>query len=200
MIIKYEILFPELTNRDLYKCLQIDDDSVHLISTRIQSRSILDLILKFLKSHHLHSKKLVLTDMTAGVGGNTIMFGKYFEKVNAIEIDKLRYNYLKNNCNVYNLNNICFFNNNSLDIIQNLESDIIFIDPPWNTCKLSNMNMKEMIEFLFEKQKNKLKIIVIKLPLDYSIGQIPNVELKYIYLKKMLIILAKNNLYSENTN
>ena len=45
-----------------------------------------------------------IIDLTAGCGGNLISFGKYFNNVTGLEIDKQRFDILKNNLSSYNIN------------------------------------------------------------------------------------------------
>lgn len=103
-----------------------------------------------------NTKTITITDATACVGGNTVSFARYFGVVNAIELDKKRYEMLINNTNVcreafnsisenahkntmqlFPTQNITmtksvnFFNGNCLDICKDMVQDIIFVDPPW---------------------------------------------------------------------
>nr|AEX62675.1 putative methyl transferase [Moumouvirus Monve] len=153
------------------------------------------------------TKHLVITEMTAGVGGNVLNFAKYFKYVNAIEINKTRYEYLQNNIKLYNYDNVNCYNNNSLDLLINnndIAQDIIFFDPPWGgkNYKLhKNLRLNfglETIENICQEllSKNKANMIVMKLPSNYDFEfmleslNIYNV-IKYS-LDKMSIVIVKN--------
>jgi 16S rRNA G966 N2-methylase RsmD len=196
-------LFPYISNKKRASCLKIDDDSLHYISLREVANKITIII-----SHHLKklglNKNIIITDATAGVGGNTISFGMKFDYVNAIEIDEQRYEYLVNNISVYNLTNIITFNSDCLDIITRLKHDVIFIDPPWGgkdykqyqklRISLSNKPIESICnEIITTKIHKPPKLIVLKLPTNYDIEYIFKIiksDTIYLHkLKKMLIIV-----------
>ena len=89
----------------------------------------------------MNLNNLIITDATAGIGGNTISFANNFFKVNAIEINKKRFDFLKNNINVYNFNNVEIINNDYIKIMKTLKQDIVFIDPPWGGRNYKNINL-----------------------------------------------------------
>jgi len=95
---KLERLFPYINN---ISKLKIDDDSINYISIRDDANIITIIIQQHLNNFNLSSTNIVITDATAGVGGNTLSFANNFEYVNAIEINKLRCDYLRNNIDTY---------------------------------------------------------------------------------------------------
>jgi 16S rRNA G966 N2-methylase RsmD len=122
---------------------------------------------------------LVMTEMTAGVGGNVLSFAYHFKYVNAIEINKLRFDYLNINLKVYGINNVNTYHADSMKLLidQNeLVQDIVFFDPPWGgkEYKLHNVMrlnfMDQPIEAICKKLlgKDRIKIVVIKLPNNYD--------------------------------
>ena len=76
-------LFPQSTNKNIYKQLLIDKESKMYISTNIISNKISYIILNKLNEINIKNSNLIITDATAGVGGNTLSFSKYFSKVNS---------------------------------------------------------------------------------------------------------------------
>ena len=74
---------------------------------------------------------ITITDAMACVGGNTLSFSNFFNKVIANEINTTRYQYLVHNMKEYNRENIVFYNDNYLNLMNKLEQNIVFIDPPW---------------------------------------------------------------------
>lgn len=119
---------------------------------------------------------LIITEMTACIGGNVISFSKYFKHVNAIELCLKRFNYLNNNIKIFGLGeNITTINGNSIIEVQKLKQDIIFFDIPWGG---KNYKFKEKMDLYISKipsytacdlVKKFSKIIVMKIPNNFNI-------------------------------
>ena len=203
-------LFPYINNKNNIHELKIDNESIHYISIREVAEVITDIIIKHLYSiNNININNIIITDATAGVGGNTISFCKHFKTVNAIELDNQRFDYLSNNINVYNIKNILLYNDNCLNILGNLKQDIVFIDPPWggkyykNHDKLlltiSNIPLESIINNLLNNSitKHSPKLIVLKIPKNYDLLYFyNNIFSNKIYLhslKKMFILIIENN-------
>src|SRR5436190_238493 len=103
-------LFPYLSDKSLANKLQIDNDSIHYISIREYAEKISSIIKLHLEMINIKNEDTIITDAMGGVGGDTISFAKNFKFIYAIEIDKTRFDYLKNNTEVYNLHNIKILN------------------------------------------------------------------------------------------
>lgn len=203
---KYK-LFPYLENKLLVNKLKIDEDSIYYISIRDHATKITNIIIYHLTLLNINISTTIITDATAGVGGNTLSFASTFKKVYAIEIDNLRSNYLKNNINIYNFTNVFVINNNCVNIIPNIKDhNVVFIDPPWGgrnykkytnlKLMLSNTPLETICLNIFEN--NNVKLIVLKLPFNYDLVNFYN-KLKdytiYLYdLYKMLILVIHNRL------
>ena len=194
-------LFPVTSN---INNLQIDDVGKYSISKPDDANVITRLIKKELYNNKI-TKNIIITDATAGVGGNTISFCDNFFKVNAIEINKIRFNYLKNNLIVYDYHNFDLFNTDMLSKIFELKQDIIFIDPPWGGkgyTKHKNLNLfindKEISEISKEiLDKNICSFLVLKLPYNYKLDKLSILNKYYItnYLirKKILLVIIYNS-------
>ena len=202
-------LFPHLDNKVEVSRLKIDDESVHFISVREYAKKITLIIDHHLRQLNINSKCAIITDATAGVGGNVISFGMYFKRVNAIEINKQRVEYLENNVKVYNLENINIINKDSTVILNKInDHDVVFIDPPWGGKEyknhrhlklcLSNVPIEEICNNLFNDDKTNKhpKMIVLKLPVNYDIKFLyDNIASESIFfhdLKKMFILVIIN--------
>lgn len=184
-VINYAKLFIEPPNKN-YGLLKIDKESVSYITTPHNGAIICEIIKSNIDSSQ---KNITIFDGTAGVGGDTIIFGHNFKKVISCEINKNRFNMLKNNMRVYSLTNVITHNESFLDIIYDIDEqiDIIYLDPPWGgknyknihdiRIKLNNKGTEKDIEdiildFLDPKLtniSNTLKMIVLKLPNNYDI-------------------------------
>jgi 16S rRNA G966 N2-methylase RsmD len=192
-----KIFFPKLENEEEYNNLQIDHIGKYSITFPKIADLITDIIYNLVKSNNI-----IITDCTAGVGGNVISFANKFKYVNAIEISKERYDMLQNNINIYKLSNISTFNSNALDIIFTFKQDIIYIDPPWGgrdykekknlRLYLGNIGIEKLTNMFLN---NKIcNYIILKLPTNYDLNYLRNniEEDKRILinkLNKMLLII-----------
>lgn len=125
----------------------------------------------------------VVTDATANVGGNTISFFlNGFQQVNAVEIDPITHQMLKNNLEVYHFPTENAHCCDYLTIYKQLQQDVVFIDPPWNgkdyiknpslDLYLSGVNV---IDICLELIRDKLaSLVVIKVPINFNIEPLVN--------------------------
>ena len=137
-------------------------------------------------------KHIKIVDMTAGLGGNTISFCKYFDDVTAIEKNIDRFNILKNNIKHYQSSNYTLICGDSKDYIDG-DYNVYFIDPPWggpNYKKQTNLELYmsdiKLIDFIEMIPK---KLIVLKLPFNYNIDCLDKFTiLMQLELKNIVII------------
>jgi 16S rRNA G966 N2-methylase RsmD len=137
-----------------------------------------ELITHIIKKIYKNPKTVTITDATGNMGGNTISFAKTFKNVNSIEIVPEHCSMLQNNINVYNLTNVTVHCANYLDIMNNLNQNVVFIDAPWGgrnykkqkQVKLYlyyNNNQKINIEHVVNNIKNT-ELIVLKVPYNFD--------------------------------
>jgi len=156
---------------------------------------------------------VTITDATAGIGGNTLSFSTFFDKVNAIELDNIRYNYLINNLSTFNATNVSVFNDDMLNILSKLHQDIIFIDPPWGgknykrknkiRLRISDRILEQICNAILE---NKIaNVLALKLPFNYDFEYLYssiNLEfisiLKYEISPRIVLVILYNNTVNEN--
>jgi len=196
-------IFPENKKIEL---IQSDEEGLFSISSKNVSKFICNIIKKYLRTTNY--KNITITDATAGIGGNTICFMKNYGKVNSVEINKTRFNYLKNNVNLYfnsdnsDNYNVNFINQDYLDICKILKQDIIFFDPPWGGKDYKNsdniclfLSDKNIITLCNELKENT-DLIVIKVPKNFNIKKfISEINFKFLHihkLNKMDIIVIEN--------
>jgi hypothetical protein len=205
-------IFPYLKNKYLFNYLKIDNDSIHYISHKNISAKISSIIENHLSKYNINKKNAIITDCTAGVGGDSICLAQNFKFVYSIELNKTRYDYLNNNLSVYGIKNTKTYNKDFINIVPYINNhDIIFIDPPWGgsqyksvnkiKIKISNVNDIEDIcdEFLFSsKMKKNPLFIALKLPKNYDIHYLYTRLDKcniYLYeLDKMFIIIIEKKI------
>lgn len=218
-----KIIFPPIAD-NLLSHLHIDQESYKFITFASSAQEITNIIMNSLidfpcpkreneitwQNKNLIDKmeKLVITEMTAGVGGNVFNFAKYFKYVNAIEIDNIRHHYLTKNINLYGFSNVNCYNEDSVDFLvnnnNNIAQDIVFFDPPWGGSGYKNINalrldfgensIENICHLLFQRECTKM--IVIKLPNNYDFNYLKsemyNYRITLTQLDKMTIIVLKN--------
>lgn len=197
-------IFPTLRNINNYDKLQIDDESFNYITLKEIADYISKLICYNLLINNINPSKSVLVDLTAGVGGNTISFAKYFNHIHAIEIDENRSNFLQNNIDVYELSNVSVYNKCGNEFIDenllHLGANIVFVDPPWGgssykdhdtiSLSLGNTSLQVVVLNIINKikQNNVDKFIFLKLPKNYNINQLYLAIKQYIFIQKIIIL------------
>lgn len=192
---KYNIdkLFPLTSD---YSKLQFDQEGLYSITNHVEAYIISNIIL----SNFINNLQLNIIDCTAGIGGNTISFCKFFNKVTSIEINEKRFIILKNNINIYlneKKNNIKLLNMNCIEYIKENKNNynIFFFDPPWGgpeykkkkkiRLNLDIYTLKNIVDLLI----NKEKIIVFKLPFNYDFSEFSDYNYKLYKIKNYYIIL-----------
>ena len=202
--------FPEM----YHKHILMDDVAKYSITLPDKAEIISEIIRKNYQltfpSDNLD--ELIITDAMACVGGNTLSFSKYFKEVNANEINTTRFQYLVHNMKEYDRTNICFYNDNYLNLIHKLKQHIVFIDPPWggpiyksqykmdimiqkDKVNLENANeqpeeikLDEMINDIFTDEMTKM--IIYKLPINHNIDNFKKYKYRMMCLKNMLLIMV----------
>lgn len=195
-----ESIFPEVNKIDLSK-IKIDEEGLYSISSKNVSKFICNIIKKYIRGSDYDN--MIITDATAGVGGNTISFLLNYGIVNTVEIDKTRFEYLKNNITIYNLQDNCkFFCNDYTKIYTQINQDIVFIDPPWGGKDYKNNDLIELnlsnidIATICNNLKTKSKLIVLKVPQNFDFKKFySSIIYKFVHihkLNKMDIIVIEN--------
>ena len=169
--IKYEQLnlaFPDYKNIDKNK-LSLSNEGLFSYSGKYASTQLIKNIISIFKTD-----KLIITDCTANNGSDTIAFGLHFKKVNAIELNNINYNILKQNIAVYDLKNIDIINGDSLEHIDKLKQDILYIDAPWGLDyynRLPNIKLylgETELSEIYNKFSKNAKMMIFKLPINYD--------------------------------
>jgi len=168
-----ESLFPHKKGVDQSK-LQMPGYMGAMATPHLQSLVTIEYIERFMKD--IYNKKLsdlTITDATAGIGGDSINFGMYFNDVNSVEISKENCLALKNNIKQFKLDNVEVTCNDYNNVCEKLEQDVIFIDAPWGLDYKEHNKMKlylgklELVYFVNLLIKNT-DLIVLKVPNNYD--------------------------------
>lgn len=188
--------FPKTDN---YEKLQSDYVGEYSISKPNDAQLITNIIKKFILITGIDIN--IITDGTAGLGGNTISFCRNFDKVIANEIYKPRYDMLCSNLKVYNIENCKIYNQDLLSLCENIYQDAIFVDPPWGGVNYKDQDVLNLtlsgipIEKVMEKLLHHCKVVIIKLPKNHNLTILNEKfknKIKITPLKKMLIVIVYN--------
>jgi len=181
---------------NVFRKLRNNERGRYSVTRPYEAKQITDIIsnilyIKFQKSSH----EIVITDCTAGIGGDTISFSFLFKQVNAIEILDDQFQLLSYNRD--KIQSLCssvaerikLYNCNFFEIISLLTQDVIYIDPPWGGIGYKdNPKLKIYIgdDELKEVAKKLVKLAVpvfIKLPLNADLTDI-HISNKFIINNK----------------
>lgn len=182
--------FPPIEGVDRSK-LKITTEGIYSISDNESSDHLVHLIEKYFKS-----SDITITDATGNNGSDTIALGIKFAHVNSIELDKTNFMVLQHNVkNVYNLDNVNLYRNDSLNMLNRLNQDVIYIDAPWggkDYKKNKNMELylsgKSMGE-IYNEFKTTAKLFIFKLPKNYDFNNFISTTMT----TKYFIFLYKRN-------
>lgn len=160
-----------LTNISLYSTTPWEE-------ANLMSQMIVD----FFKSKG-HEQPLVITDATANIGGNAISFYlNGFSRVNAVEIEPMTCQLLKENLKAYGYLNEHVYCDSYLNVYEKLDQDVIFIDPPWGGPDYKSVDILDiylgptnLIDLCHKLIQNKqTSLIVLKLPTNYNLITLMN--------------------------
>ena len=111
---------------------------------RNEADRITSLIMSEYKHRICYKNNYIITDGTAGIGGNTISFGRRMT-VNAVEILPLHVEILEEAVSKLNLENkIVCIQADYTKVMDKITQDIIFIDPPWGGPDYKNLENIEI--------------------------------------------------------
>jgi hypothetical protein len=111
----------------------IDEVGKYSISKPYAVEKITEII-----KRNIFSFDKTITDAFSCIGGDTLGFSKLFKHVNANELDKTRFEYLKHNMKIFNRTNITFYNEDYFELVKKLKQDVIYLDPPWGGVDYKN--------------------------------------------------------------
>ena len=180
-------LFP-LTD---YNKIKYDKEGLYSITHYNEA----DIISEIIKNNYLSDANLKILDGTGGIGGNTISFAKYFDKVTSIELDQSRYEMLTNNVKLFS-SGVKFLNMDSVNYAYKNKNnyDIFFFDPPWggpDYKKQKKLKLQiggnSLLSIANKLKPNKL--LVFKLPFNYDFDEFINFNYKLYKINNYYIII-----------
>ncbi len=162
--------------------MELDEAASFSITRSDLSDQMSTIIINTLKKYEIDNP--VILDGLACVGGNTISFSKYFSKVFAVELDKVRFEMLHHNVQtVLKIQNVYIYNQCLLKFTNtnNLKFHALFLDPEWGGPSYKSHRRLKLsigrvpVETFCVRMFNKnpeLRVIALKLPLNYDFDEL----------------------------
>jgi 16S rRNA G966 N2-methylase RsmD len=202
-IIKQKIL-PLPFKQDNYSLVRVTAESIYSVTKPdIAIDMAIDIMLI---SRKLNVPNKTICDATANIGGNTLAFSLYFQKIYALEIKKKTHEILHNNIKIYGANNVFSKCGNAFAEIPSIAlCDIVFLDPPWYLGNRGKKNIHLQMtpnelpnnligytysieHFIQQLWEVKRIPVFVKVPPKYKPIIVPYIRLNY---KKMdLVVFA----------
>jgi hypothetical protein len=126
---KRDYLFALLPSELRYQ-IQMDEVAMYSVTDMKTANLISETIVNLFPEEDA-KKKIVVTDGTACVGGNSLSFCQYFRHVNVVESDLNRFNMLRHNLCTMGFLNLSCYHASYLNVLHSLYQDVVFLDPPW---------------------------------------------------------------------
>lgn len=156
------------------KLLRFDDEAFYSVTDQYTA----DKISRELKKQCPQAQ--LITDATACVGGNSFSFSKHFPFVQAIELDKIRFDYLKANLQTLETINVACYWGDCIDVVPYLKQDLVFLDPPWGgpsykdkksiDLYLSGVELSEVCKIV----KPYCRYLALKVPQNFALERFNN--------------------------
>jgi len=193
-----EAYFP-FKERVVYSDLRLTPEGLYSVTKRIDGERLI----AFLHGMIPDMPKQTITDATACVGGDTLLFSLHFKKVESIEWKRHNMAVLQNNVEVFGAGNVVLHEGDATRVF-NWKTDVLYVDPPWggpDYRKLQNLELfigsyrlDEWIEDVL-KRTGRPKTVVLKLPRNYNFARLhflPNVESTHFYrIRNFVVVLLR---------
>ena len=189
-----EAYFP-FKERVVYSDLILTPEGLYSVTKRIDGERLI----AFLNGMIPDIRKQTITDATACVGGDTLLFSLHFKKVESIEWKRHNMAALQNNVEVFGAGNVVLHEGDATRVF-NWKTDVLYVDPPWggpDYRKLQNLELfigsyrlDKWIEEIL-KRSERPKTVVLKLPRNYNFARLnflPNVESSHFYRIRNFVV------------
>lgn len=146
--------------------LNIPINFINIYTTGNQANQINKIILSYVDSYS------VVTDATAGIGGNSYYFCKTFKFVNCVEYNYDYFNILKTNISQFSNNKVFCSCYNYIKFL--LKQDVIFLDPPWGGSAYKNKKKLNLflsgidILTIIDQMYTFTRIVCVKVPNNFN--------------------------------
>lgn len=193
---KRDFLYRDIP-KNVRNMIQIDDVGLYSVTDMRTADQISDFISRL---DGLKKDDIVITDATSCTGGNTFSFSKKFKTVHAVELDSNRFTMLRHNLDVLKCTNVHFYHENYVLLINRLEQDVVFLDPPWGGPSYKDQEKVDLylgdvpLHQVCEDLKTKAKYVIIKAPLNLNYEKFQsnisgNINRHFEFRKMLLIVV-----------
>lgn len=193
-----ESLFP-FKERVVYSDLLLTPEGLYSVTKRIDGERLI----AFLHGMIPDLRKQTITDATACVGGDTLLFSLHFKKVESIEWKRHNMAALQNNVDVFGAKNVTIHEGDATRVFD-WNTNVLYVDPPWggpNYYKIHNLELfmgshrlDNWIEEVL-KRDNRPETVVLKLPRNYNFTRLnflPNVESTHFYrIRNFIVVMLR---------
>jgi 16S rRNA G966 N2-methylase RsmD len=175
--------------------LKLDEEALFSVTDQLTADKITNELLKFI------SCEATITDGTACIGGNTFSLSRIFQHVNAVELDKTRYEYLMHNLDALGVDNVSCYFGDIMDWLPNLDHTLLFLDPPWGGPEYKTQDLVDLylssipLANVCERCCSTTKYIALKTPTNFNIDKFLEDTKSYMTLIHKNTKLRKLNLY-----
>jgi 16S rRNA G966 N2-methylase RsmD len=160
-----------------FKDVCFTNTSIFEVSTKEQADKTSKLI-----SYWVDSESIAIIETSAGIGGNTVSFCKFFHSVYSIEFDQTTYDCLESNVKLLCDKVPTLYLDSCINAVPRILSDprkfVIFMDPPWGG---PDFKLKKKLELYYSKvpvnmlikdyaRNDNVKLIVLKAPVNLQIS------------------------------
>lgn len=187
--------------------MRFDDVAMYSVTDQRTADAISRRLLQFV------SKKSCVANATACVGGNTWSFSKHFERVIAIERDKLRHEYLVHNMRILGARNVEVIQGDALHLLLLQPTakpplDLVFVDPPWGgpeykkatrvSLTLSGKPLYAVVDAL----AGVARYVALKLPVNHDTHAMVNAcqradMVLHERFKKMHLVVLRSRVWAD---
>jgi hypothetical protein len=190
-----ENVFPYKDNAD-YTKLKMTPEGLYSITRRRDGEKMIG----FIQSKIADVPKLSVTDATACIGGDTLLFSMYFKKVESIEWKHDNIIVLRNNVDVFNATNVTIHEGDSTKLF-NWKTDVLYIDPPWGGPEYYKIHQLDLFIGTYRldvwieeilKRDNRPRHIILKLPTNYNFSRLrflPNIDTMNTYVIRRFVVV-----------
>lgn len=123
-------------------------------------------------------------DGFAGVGGSAIAFARAGRSVTAVELDPSRLAMARHNAAIYGVP-IDFVAGDVLELVDRVEADSVFLDPPWGGPSYSRLDRFALEHFapdgarLLEATLPRFREVILRVPLNFDLGELDRFDTPY---------------------
>ena len=190
-----ENVFPHKGNID-YTKLKMTPEGLYSITRRRDGEKMIG----FIQNKIPDISKLSVTDATACVGGDTLLFSLYFKKIDSIEWKRDNIIVLRNNVDALAATNVTIHEGDSTKIF-NWKTDVLYVDPPWGGPEYYKIPQLDLfigtyrVDVWIEeilKRENRPKHIILKLPNNYNFSRLqflPNIDTLNNYVIRRFVVV-----------